>query len=227
MHKYIDESKIKQFNRNITVNDVIDDIEKYGITGFYSFDTDADLKVPEAKYYIADALYSDYIQKRANYEAYIEEGMTARMLMTLRLSSLFDFDEDTNLKFWREHRSIDTPEEAIALRIEYGRWHLHPQYSNFDYQNLYALIVMWGNGSNDIVLDYEPYFSDRKYAHTKSRLQIRDEWIQAIAHLPPIVDGRLQWKGSVPDEFYKYRLRVVDTDGTEIDESRMIESSGN
>lgn len=222
MHKYIDESKLRIFDKDITMDDVQKDIEKYHITGFHPPDkNERDIYHP--KYLVADALYSDYIQKRANYEAYIEEGMTARMLMTLRLSSLFDFEDDVNIRFWRDHRNIDTPEEAIALRIEYGRWHLHPQYSNFEWQNMYGLRVMWGHKSKDILTDYEPCFIDRKYSTTKSRIQLRDEWIAASAHLPPIVDGIMQWKRVWPDEFYKYRFGVVDA---EENERKQIENKG-
>lgn len=55
-------------------------------------------------------------------------------------------------------------------------------------------------------------------------LRAASEWIAASAHLPPIVDGIMQWKRVWPEEFYKYRFGVVDAE--EESGRKQIESSG-
>lgn len=83
-HKYIDPKLVKKFTKKKTLNKVIKDlVEKYKITNIY------DDEIGRCCWLIANALYNDYIIGRANYEAYIEVGMDARMLMELRKSAVF------------------------------------------------------------------------------------------------------------------------------------------
>lgn len=206
MHSYIDYSILRNFDDvdDITIEDVIRDLRNNNIHG-YAPDEE------ESEYYIADALYSDMIQIRSNYKAYIEDGMTARMLMTLRFNSLLTFEDELS-GFFYEHRTIDTPEQAIEHRIKWCRKHVNSEYQNTDWQNFLLLRILWRVQSKDINIDYEPCFEDKKYNRVKTIEDIINDWYED--NKPPIVDGWIAWDKAplISDDLYNYLHRTVDAE---------------
>lgn len=201
-HKYIDLNTLKVFNnKDIKRKDVKNDIKKHHITGFANDNG-------ESLIFIADALYSDYITRRANYEAYIESGLTARMLMELRLNAILPFDGEC-IGYYAEHNTAETPQDVINIRIKYCRRYLTPFYNNEGWRNFYLLKEVWGSRAAGVVIDYEPCFIDAKYHTNKTEYEYFNDAMEYI--IPPMIgdgSGRFDW-----DRYLADRPEWVDEKG--------------
>lgn len=212
MHRYIDKSILWDFRKDIDLDTVRNDLHKYGIHGYYK-DTEDDFFTSEDL--IAYALYNDYILHVSNYRVYIyiEHGLSVRMLMELRLSSLFTYCGKLST-FWDEHKNLDTPQQVIDLRIKYGRLYLNADYANLGYQNYFIIRIMWGIKAKQLETDYEPCYEDRRWNVSKTPRQYKDDWLMATR--PPLnPDGSFNWGAKiVGDNFYEYECRdkVIDVE---------------
>ena len=113
MHSYINPSLVKDFSKKKEFTDVCNDIEnKYKITNILDDDG-------ESAYYLAEVLFDDYEVKRCNYEAYIEEGMDARMLMELRKSAVFFIADGDDTYFYTGLKDCNTWQEVRQFRINF------------------------------------------------------------------------------------------------------------
>ena len=82
MHTYIKYPEVYEFNEEVSIGSISNELKESGITNIFD-DGDG-----EALWELSKALYTDYILKRSNYKAFIEDGMNIRMLMELRKSAL-------------------------------------------------------------------------------------------------------------------------------------------
>lgn len=154
MHSYINPALVKNFSKKKTMESVLDDVlNKYKITNILD-DEDG-----EASWYICKALYDDYEIGRANYEAYIEEGMNARMLMELRKSAVFFVSEDGNKYFYTGLGVCETWQEVREFRKKYFQQY-NEDYQELDWQYYYLVKTVCGKFSKDFYFDYEACFAD-------------------------------------------------------------------
>ena len=153
MHKYIDTSKLRDFKKRKTYEMVEEDVRvKYGITNI------EDDFEEEALYYICNALYEDYITQRANYEAYIEKGMNARMLMELRKSAVIPKAENL-YDFYEMHHSCNNWQDVKGLRAEYFKF-LNEDYADLNWQYYILVCTYLGYKAKDFYFDYEECYAD-------------------------------------------------------------------
>lgn len=155
MHKYIDYKKLRNFDKKMTFDKIHRSLAlTYEVTNIDFDDFDP-------VYFVVNLLLEDYVFKRANYLAYIEKGIDARVLLELRRNALLKFDDDEMKIFCKEHNTLNTQEEIKNLRIKYIQKYL-PEYVDYDWQ--YALLIkkLWGLDIMEFYFDGEVCFEDRK-----------------------------------------------------------------
>ena len=153
MHKYIDTTKLRDYSKRKTFNKVKSDIvEKYKIT---NIDDDYD---QESLYYICKALYDDYTLQRANYEAYIEKGMNARMMMELRKSAVIPMSEEL-FDFYDMHKTCETVEDVKELRTKYFKF-LCDDYIDANWQYDILVLSFLKRKHKGFYFDLEECFAD-------------------------------------------------------------------
>lgn len=183
MHSYINPCLVKDFSKKKEFMDVYDDLEsKYKITNILD---DED----ESLYYLAEVLFDDYEVHRCNYEAYIEEGMDARLMMELRKSAVFFVDGDDTY-FYTGLKDCNTWQEVRQFRINFFK-RINPDYEELDWQYYYLVLVTCGEYAKDFIFDFENCFADGDWrkqttikdyklgyynAHVPEWLQ-SDEWL--------------------------------------------------
>lgn len=178
-HKYIDTTKLRDYSKKKTVGDVIRDIrDKYKITNI------CDDYDQEPLYYISKALYDDYTVQRANYEAYIEVGMNARILMELRKSAVIPMADEL-FDFYDKHRACETCDDIKKLRANYFKF-IHEDYDDLNWQ--YDLLVskFLGYKYIDFYFDYEECFADGDPSKQTGPEDYTRDFIDA--HVPNRVD---------------------------------------
>lgn len=154
MHKYIDINKVEDFSKKKGFYDIKKDItEKYHITNIKE-----DTVFNEYLTYICDALYTDYDRKIANYEAYIEEGMNARMLMELQKSAVIPINEKFDY-FYAQHNDCETIEDVIDRRVELIRI-FNEEYQNLDWQYYFLIKHTLAKDSIGFRFDFEECYAD-------------------------------------------------------------------
>lgn len=199
MHRYINYEVLRNFSETgITVDSIFDDLDNYEICGYADEDS---------QYYIAEGLFDDYALQRSNYKSYIEKGLKARMLMELRLSSLFRYEGDLS-KFWEEHRTLETPQDVIDLRIKYGRRYLNPDYVNYMWQNHFGMFVMWKGRAQGLIVDYEPCYEDCKYYVSKSNEQYIME-AKKLNEPIRLSNGNIDWNARIVNDHYYDGLKWI------------------
>lgn len=175
MHKYIDTNLLFQFDKSIDVEDITTDLmENYKITNVY-FERPND---DDYAYYLAEVLKDDIDMERANYKAYIEPGMNARMLMELRKSAILPLVEE-DWYFYKEHSKCETPEQVIQHRIKYLKSQ-NSDYDDADWQ--YYAVCRWflRNKSNGLYFNMEYCFADADMTKYQSVEASRLEFLQHI-----------------------------------------------
>lgn len=161
-HKYIDADKLFDFSeKGVGAQSIYDDLQRLKITNIID------------EYYmmtLAEYLESDYYNKRANYKAYIEGGMNARILMNLRKSALIHVEGSVLFPdFYIDHCKCETVQDIRNLRIKYLKF-LNEDYMDLDWQ-VYTLIRMcWGATPDDTTLELEAGYVDGDW-----RLQMNPE----------------------------------------------------
>lgn len=149
-HNYIDINKLFDFSKQWSYEDVLHDLWSYDLTNIGD-EYDATIG-------ITSQIYSDYINKRANYKAYIERGMNLRMLMELRASAILPLPE-SRMSFYTEHCTLETPDEVKKHRdkiiSEYQSY-----YIGLDWQLYMIYRYFWGGQGKDILIDFEPCYGD-------------------------------------------------------------------
>ena len=121
----------------------------------------------------------------ANYEAYIEEGMNARMFLNLRKSALVPLEEDL-FDFYTDHCKCDTIEEVVSHRINFLK-RFNSDYMDLNWQYFFLIKYTQGYKSKDFIFDFEECYADGNW-----RLQTNpDMYLREFknAHLP----DRLQY----------------------------------
>lgn len=162
MHTYIDTTKLRNFTEEKTYDSIWEDIEdKYKITNIWDDEG-------ESMHYIVEALYEDYIDKLANYESYIEEGMDARLLMELRKSAILNFDSSL-YSFFEGHKNCNTAKEVDEYRTKYIHA-INEEYTGEPWKYYYLVLFSIGMFMRGFCFDYEPCFADGDY-----RKQVRPE----------------------------------------------------
>jgi len=183
MSSYINLDKLYDFSDDITYDSIDQDFEDYDIR-YLPCKTRRMSKwdAKENRYYLVDALLSDYTNKRINYKAYIERGMNIRFLMELRKSALLIIGEPEKQTFYSGHKDCKTIQDIKDYRIR------HLQTINKDYQDLdwqlYMLIrYCWGKRGADILIDYEACFADGDPRLMRGPANYRADFLKQ--HIPP------------------------------------------
>lgn len=150
---HININKLYDYSKDKTFAEVKNDIVKKFKIKNIAEDSDE-----ESLYYICDALHEDYIQQRANYEAYIEEGMDARLLMELRKSAIIPMHPDL-YDFYDKHKECKTVEDIKSLRANYFKF-INSDYADLDWQYHLLIHTFLGYKAKDLIFDYEICFAD-------------------------------------------------------------------
>lgn len=183
MHSYIDVNKLYDFSEHLTFEDVSADFDRYHIHNiaaedgsYFNYDYD------EFRYYLEEALFSDYEAGRINYRAYIEDGMDARLMLELRKSALLRMSHPSLIGFYAAHSQCETVADIKELRIKWLHF-LHQDYMDLDWQVYMLINWCWGVKGSDIVIDYEDCLNDGDYRRQNGPEGYRLQWLKI--HLPP------------------------------------------
>ena len=150
MHSYINFSRLKDFNKSKDFGDIWDDVQyRYEVRNIID---------DEGRYYIIQALYDDYRLQRANYEAYIEKGMDARVLMELRKSAILLLADKYN-DFYTGHSECTTVDDIRQYRANYLKF-LNIDYADLNWQYYYLVKYNLRGKAKDFLFDYEDCFDD-------------------------------------------------------------------
>lgn len=150
-HSYIIPRLIKDFSKKKKFVNVYNDLKyRYRIVNVLNDD---------ALVCIAKTLYKDYKVQRCNYEAYIEEGMDARLLMELRKSAVFFIADGDDTYFYTGLKDCNTWQEVRQFRINFFK-RINQDYEELDWQYYFLVIKLCGKYSKDFVFDFEDCFAD-------------------------------------------------------------------
>lgn len=170
----IDTKKLRDFSEYIDFDIVENDIRK--VYNIQNICDDED----ESLTYIINELIADYDLGRANYRAYIEKDMDARMLMEVRKSAVIPMSEEL-YDFYDGHKPCKTPAEVKEFRRKYLKF-LTSDYEDLNWQYYLLIKHYLRSASKGFVFDFESCFADgdwRKQSHPED---YEDDFIQA--HLP-------------------------------------------
>lgn len=148
---HIDIDKLRDFSEGVTYRGIWNDLfGEGGLTNVYDSE--------DAQSELVDVLLWDYERGFANYKAYFEPGMDARVLMELRKSAILPFTGELN-EFYALHDQCRTADDIKAVRVKY----LSPvfvQYEDIPWQ--YYMVVRYFRGEmRGFVFDFEWCFEDR------------------------------------------------------------------
>ena len=176
-HKWIDKTILHDFSDGLSWGDVFNELD-LKLTNVYD---------EEALTYLVNAIYDDYEKGWANYRAYLEDGVDARMFMELRKSAVIPVPEPDWDRFFTKHQEFDTADEVRAFRADYFKY-LNSDYDEYNWQ-YYTLIQMTRKDYGDFEFDFEDCFTDgdpSKQSHVedyaKDRMQMRYE--TSIKNIP-------------------------------------------
>jgi hypothetical protein len=125
-------SKLHDFSKRKTYSSIEKDIKKkYKIINIYNDDEE------ECLYEICDTLFMDYKHKLANYEAYIEKGMNARLLMELRNTALQRLTEEE----FKQFDNCKSPMEVVNIRSKVMRRFTDPTDDVTEPWQLYLITI--------------------------------------------------------------------------------------
>lgn len=173
MHTYIKYPEVYEFNEEVSVGSISNELKERGITNIFD-DGDG-----EALWELSKALYTDYILKRSNYKAFIEDGMNIRMLMELRKSALLPFGE-SNRYVYEEHRNAETVEDVKNIRINFFS-PANPDYKDEDWQYMTLVIhcLRPCGMAKDLYISYEDCYADGDLSKQKSFIDYRRDFLKA------------------------------------------------
>lgn len=150
-HHYIDINKLYDFSEPVTLENIADEFRDiYKITNIGDIDFEF--------HCICEQLADDYANKRANYKAYIEKGMNARILTELRNSAILPV-EDSLTYFYGAHSTLTTQTEIIQCRNSFIS-SIIDVYKGEEWQYYMLLRRLWGRRGSNIIIDFEPCFED-------------------------------------------------------------------
>jgi hypothetical protein len=129
-------SKVHDFSKHVEFSKIENDIKKkYKITNILEDEDGYTL------YVLCGTIYVDYINKIANYEAYIEKGMDARMLMELRNNAIQRLTDEE----FSEFDECKTPMEVVNKRAKVMRRFTDPTDDVVEPWQLYLISIKTTN----------------------------------------------------------------------------------
>lgn len=168
-HSYINPDLVHNFTKPITYDELYDQI-KNEVTCIVDDDE-------ESLTYICNTLWDDLETQRANYKAYIEPGITARMLMELRKSAMLPMAKELQ-DFYSLHSSCETYEDVHQFRKQYLSF-LCDNYMDFDWQIYYVLRYSLGTKKNKTLdINYEYCFDDNIHLPFETLDDYKESWIE-------------------------------------------------
>lgn len=190
-HSYIDITKLKDFSdvKKLDAYDIVDEL--YDVYDIQNVDDEM------AMYDIACALYDDIKFERANFRAYVEKGMNARLMMELRKSAIVPLSEESYY-FYTNHCTCETVEDIKKLRKEFIE-RFDPGYLDMDWQLWWVLVQCLGRRGKDLYIDFENDFSDGVIVTGDPIKSYKDEMVYSF--LPPSIveDLRAYESGKIPE----------------------------
>lgn len=164
--------QLQEYENIITLDDVIEDIsENYKITNIADDNN-------ESLYYLSKALYDDYVMRRANYKAYIEKDMDARLLMEIRKSVILPMDKEL-YDFYEMHSNCNNAEQVKGIRKKFLKF-LNNEYEDYNWQYYYLVINFLRSKAKNFIFDYESCFADGDYRKQTNIEDYKRDFI--IAH---------------------------------------------
>lgn len=150
---------LHDFSKKKTYNDIEKEIvKKYKITNIRT-----DCYEDEALYIICDTLYIDYKYKLANYEAYIQKGMNARLLMELRNTMIQRLTDEEIHKF----DNCTSPLEVVHIREKVMRRFTSPTDDVVEPWQLFLISIkslgayqIYNEEDIDFRIDFEDCYED-------------------------------------------------------------------
>lgn len=134
----------------------------------------------ESYVYICNALFNDYILGRANYKAYIEDGMDARMLMDLRKNALLRWGNGVDEDFFKSFEGCEVWQDSRRIRVDWIRRLCHHQYCDFDWQYYYYLLLIYPEFKRDwIEFNFEYCYEDADMSKCSSIEDYKADFIFA------------------------------------------------
>ena len=147
-HKYIDVNIFRDFSKKFDRHAVYEDL----------YDNLTNWVDQNCLNEILMQIWDDYMFKRANYKAYIEPGMNARLFMELRRSAVLQFRIGDD--FFRAFNNCDTAEEVRATRIKMIQRGT-PDYKDEDWQYYYLAMFLFNKEQmQNFLFDYEFCYAD-------------------------------------------------------------------
>lgn len=176
MHNYIDCNKLKDFSKKKSFDDVVEDVSvKYKITNILE-----DEPFNEYLYGICEALFVDYDREIANYEAYIEPNMNARMLMELRRNAIIKVDQEFYF-FYRDHCTCETIEDIRNLRIDFIK-RFNEDYKDLNWQYYLLMKQLLGKKGEGFCFDFEECYADGDYRLQTNPNDYRRDFVELLAN---------------------------------------------
>lgn len=151
----MDASKLHSFSGKLEYGDVYQAL----YLGYHlgNLRTDDEFVEPE----VCMAVRDDYNFGMANFEAYIQPGMDARLFFELRKSALLPFGDG---EFYSLHGVCRTVSDVRDLRIRYMKRYL-AGYEDWDWQYNILIRYIWGSErTKNWSFNFEWVFGDRDMA---------------------------------------------------------------
>lgn len=168
-HTYINPDLVHNFDKAITYDELYDEVQT-NVIGIVDDDE-------ESLTYICNALWDDLQTQRANYKAYIEPGITARILMELRKSAMLPMASDLT-DFYSLHASCETYKDVHQFRKRYLAF-ICDNYMDFDWQLYYVLRYSLGTKKNKTLdLNYEYCFDDGIHLPYETLDDYKESWLE-------------------------------------------------
>lgn len=186
-HSYIDYKILYDFSdAEVSSETIFSDLrDVYKITNIGGYNED-DKFIHTAD--VADELYDDYFYKRANYRAYIEEGMNLRMLAELRKSALIKVaGKQLYPDFYMAHNNCETVKQVSDTRVKFLKF-LNADYIDMEWQTYYIIRRCWGTTTDNILLNFEYIYEDGDRSKQQTVYNYRFNMLKNY-----IPEEQLQW----------------------------------
>lgn len=175
-HKYIDVSKLYDFSETgLTLDSIADDLEYHRIINIANEEgIESELQC------ICEQLLDDYENHRANYKAYLEPDMNARLFTELRNSAILPLSEEY-YSFYTDHCKITSQKEVLDYRNNFIS-SMIPEYKGLEWQYYVWLRTLWGRKGKNILIDFETLFIDGENRAQHWKAYYRMKFLEQ--HLP-------------------------------------------
>jgi hypothetical protein len=176
----IDIEKLHDFSEKIRYSDIKDDLStNYKITNICD-------DYGESLYFLTSELLNDYKMHRANYKAYIKDGLNARYLMELRKSAIIPMCKE-EYDFYVQHEHLNTIKAIKKFRADYFKY-LNPDYEDLEWQYYYMIKYYLRSKAKGICINFEECYIDGGFCKQTNSDMYAEDFVRAhmIGHCTAI-----------------------------------------